>query len=414
MFLKFGTAGTDAVEDVVSLQQSVSVVQGKILIGVLQITAELPSVLRLNYPVGFNKLLVAARVLLVDLFSTFKLDCVSPLSLHARFVIVVLLPPAGIAIVQLLRLWNDYKSAEHKLANSNKAAYRSAFIIVLLYPLLCRTCFRMFACQKLGEEEGWHPDDFTIACDSSVHTFFKVMASVGVIVYPIGIPLVFMVLLQYDKRNTDAGGSPGEHLNFLRSDYKPDLYYYECVTLLQKLLITGLAVFVEQGSIFQAFCCACISFGFFANVVFTWPYAHVFDNILKSVAEAQLFLTLLIRCANFSLPSVPTHPPPPRPLRLDPMFVYLHVINGAVVMHSIILRTELSADALSKDDYGNLLILATLAAPSVESIFALHHLLRFIRRRSFKATRVNTAQAPHVDKTQEDLVPSLEATRPAP
>eukprot|EP01043_Picozoa_sp_COSAG02_P058319 COSAG02_NODE_7238_length_3103_cov_1.651899_1_plen_644_part_10 len=200
MFLKFGTAGTDAVEDVVSLQQSVSVVQGKILIGVLQITAELPSVLRLNYPVGFNKLLVAARVLLVDLFSTFKLDCVSPLSLHARFVIVVLLPPAGIAIVQLLRLWNDYKSAEHKLANSNKAAYRSAFIIVLLYPLLCRTCFRMFACQKLGEEEGWHPDDFTIACDSSVHTFFKVMASVGVIVYPIGIPLVFMVLLQYDKR----------------------------------------------------------------------------------------------------------------------------------------------------------------------------------------------------------------------
>jgi hypothetical protein len=29
-------------------------------------------------------------------------------------------------------------------------------------PLLARTTFHMFSCQRLGADEGWHPDDYSV------------------------------------------------------------------------------------------------------------------------------------------------------------------------------------------------------------------------------------------------------------
>lgn len=60
--------------------------------------------------------------------------------------------------------------------------------------------------------------------------------------------------------------------------------------------MTGLLIFVKQASTFQAACGACIACAFLVNVTYTWPYKQLIDNILKAVAEAQLFLTLMIRC----------------------------------------------------------------------------------------------------------------------
>ena len=68
----------------------------------------------------------------------------------------------------------------------------------------------------------------------------------------------------------------------------------ETVVLAEKLALSGLLVFVEQGSIFQCFAGSCVAFAFFAIHVVTWPYIEKADNILKAVAEAQLFLTLLL------------------------------------------------------------------------------------------------------------------------
>ena len=82
-----------------------------------------------------------------------------------------------------------------------------------------------------------------------MHVVFIVLASVGVGVYPIGIPIGFLIMLRRDKKNTGTSpsqSSSSSSLDFLRADYKPDYYYYECVTLLEKLLMTGLLIFAKQ------------------------------------------------------------------------------------------------------------------------------------------------------------------------
>jgi hypothetical protein len=70
--------------------------------------------------------------------------------------------------------------------------------------------------------------------------------------------------------------------DFLKKDYKPEFYYFECVTLCEKLLLTGLLVFIDQGSIFQCFAGQCIACAFLAVQLKFWPYAEHFDNVLKA------------------------------------------------------------------------------------------------------------------------------------
>ena len=144
----------------------------------------------------------------------------------------------------------------------------------------------------MGPQERWHRDDFSVDCDSGKHTFVAVLAVVGIAVYPVGVPVVFWYLLWRDEQQrkpagtvrrvevpaaaTDKGDSAahvsavtgsnarpnrgeqdgedaGSSFSFLRVDYKPKYYYYECVILLEKMLLTGLLAFVDQGSTTQAF-----------------------------------------------------------------------------------------------------------------------------------------------------------------
>ena len=158
------------------------------------------------------------------------------------------------------------------------------------------------ACWTIGPDETWHMDDMAIDCGSGAHVGFMVFAVVCIVAYPIGIPLFFLFLLYRNEKESNAV-HPEENTDtetemetktktktktktssaydFLKKDYKPEFYYYECVTLCEKLLLTGLLVFIDQGSIFQCFAGQCIACAFLAMQLKFWPYADHTDNVLK-------------------------------------------------------------------------------------------------------------------------------------
>jgi len=86
----------------------------------------------------------------------------------------------------------------------------------------------MFSCHRLGPDEGWHPDDYNVDCDSGTHTGYRIAAVLGVLVYPVGIPVSFLCLLWHDEKTRiekakKTGGNVADQssaLDFLRSDYK--------------------------------------------------------------------------------------------------------------------------------------------------------------------------------------------------
>ena len=133
----------------------------------------------------------------------------------------------------------------------------------------------------------------------------------------------------------------------------------ERVQLLKKLMLTGLLILIDSlGSIFQAFCGGCVAFMFFAVQCSARPYANTEDNILKAVAEAQLFVTLFI---------------------------------------SVVLRTDLAKDALTEDNYGAVLIGSFMAAPSVQLLFTLNKARRTVSAKIKKRRQAYPAPAPSAD-----------------
>ena len=112
----------------------------KVLIGLLQVVTELPSTLNLQYPDQFASLLQATKILMLDIFDMFSIDCVAPLSLHAKFIVVMLLPWVGIAIAQVLAMvaacrkgdLSEEENAARQAEISSKRAYRSFFVIFML------------------------------------------------------------------------------------------------------------------------------------------------------------------------------------------------------------------------------------------------------------------------------------------
>jgi hypothetical protein len=225
-------------------------IQLKILIGLMQITTQLPVTLSIRYPDLFSEFLKAIGIVLLDIFDVFKVDCLSPLSLHAKFIVIMVLPLVGIAFVQFLRCASNHGATkEQEATNRSSAAYRSFFVIFLcvatgsfcckvelkillrrrLYPLLSRTTFSIFRCQTLAVGERWHEDDFSIDCDSSTHTAIVIVDIFCILVYPVGIPVIFMGLLWRDEqsRKSNEAAKPGKvaedtksSYSFLRQDYK--------------------------------------------------------------------------------------------------------------------------------------------------------------------------------------------------
>ena len=43
-------------------------------------------------------------------------------------------------------------------------------------------------CRTLDSGESWHTKDYAIDCNGSTHQVFVIIAAIGMVVYPLGIP----------------------------------------------------------------------------------------------------------------------------------------------------------------------------------------------------------------------------------
>eukprot|EP01048_Picozoa_sp_COSAG05_P024518 COSAG05_NODE_5802_length_1084_cov_299.328825_1_plen_361_part_11 len=188
----------------------------KISIGLGQILSELPTVLDLQYPPLFTNTLELLRVLMLDAFKVFRLDCITRTSIHSKFVITMLTPVVAIVVFNLMRLLSVAKLHTNKTLDSAQVAARKRELsascssrsfgsLFLLYPMLSRTAFRMFICRELDHQERWHVDEYTVDCTDRTHEIYQGMAVIAILIYPVGVPLVFSYLLHKHRAVLSCG-----------------------------------------------------------------------------------------------------------------------------------------------------------------------------------------------------------------
>ncbi|CAN0479076.1 unnamed protein product, partial [Discosporangium mesarthrocarpum] len=150
--------------------------------------------------------------------------------------------------------------------------------------------FKTFSCDTIADtNKRYLREDYSISCDTKEYQGYRVYASIMVLVYPVGIPLLYFWILWrnrsklnpkldstvhtpghtqpqptmtpqeeilYNKelqakvssRKKDPDLAPSL---FLWKDFGPSLYYYEVVECGRRILLTGALIFIEPQSATQ-------------------------------------------------------------------------------------------------------------------------------------------------------------------
>ena len=186
----------------------------------------------------------------LDIFTVAKMDCVVSGGFLSKLLFSTTLPMFITLVLMIgwfvsrIKFGNDsrqFKIIENTLIN--------LFIILtyVLFPSLCATIFSSFVCEDFDDGSSYLRADYSVDCDSSDYTSIYSLAIIMIFVYPIGIPLMYLIMLYKNREKLDPQKFFTEmslleavmgrredvnHLKFLFDAFLPEYYWTEVMECL--------------------------------------------------------------------------------------------------------------------------------------------------------------------------------------
>ena len=156
-----------------------------------------------------------------------------------------------------------YKFALYRNRGSDEAIHKvrgkhmsmALWITFFVYSSASSVVFQMFSCENLNDGKSYLRADYSILCSSSKHQRLQVYAAFMMLVYPVGIPLVYVTLLYIDRDalkispTQDTSESCVKAALQLSSPYRPGCFYYEVVECARRVTLTGNSLTHYQAAI---------------------------------------------------------------------------------------------------------------------------------------------------------------------
>jgi len=231
---------------------------------------------------------------------------------------------AGIAMI-------CYKILERRKDDSTVDLQNRIFSSILLgtfliLPTMSVKIFSTFACKEFDRGFGkFLKVDFSINCDSVEHSTYKLYAYLMILMYPIGIPVLYYYLLNKARKFLDPGQrkfasqlkgvAAGRKkalkerkkyeklhpevlaLSFLYEAYEPQYYWFEVFETLRKLVLTGGLVFLNPGTASQIIVSMILCLGSMRVYSGYKPFNDDKVDTFAEVAQWQLFFTMFAALA---------------------------------------------------------------------------------------------------------------------
>ncbi|CAB1103690.1 unnamed protein product [Ectocarpus sp. CCAP 1310/34] len=274
----------------------------KILVVVWQILTVFPSITGVQFPPSYSRFLSWVDVVNLDVGQVFTASCLLPSVSFYQRLLLTTLTPIGLGCVLVLTHWMAKQRAGIGSASvlARRAAWSRHMAAGLLLTFLVFTststmAFKTFPCDdEAVEGESYLRADYSLSCKTDKHMYFRIYAGIMILVYPIGIPLLYAFILWINRESlnprvrSEATPQPtggvemdvalvpanyGDDLEerleqrrnnpdlvpsmFLWKDFGPDMYYYEVIECGRRILLTGVLIFFAAGTAAQA-AMACI------------------------------------------------------------------------------------------------------------------------------------------------------------
>ncbi|CAM9570296.1 unnamed protein product, partial [Ectocarpus sp. 6 AP-2014] len=277
----------------------------KIIVVVWQILTQFADAANATYPGVYRDVLSAIDVVNFDLGSVLAAGCLwSGIDFHGRLLVSTIGPLVAVGFLAV-----TYRIAVRRIGASSESAseiirhkHLTALLLLtfLVYSSVSSMVFQTFACETLDDGIEYLRADYRIHCTDDKHRAFEVYAGFMVFVYPVGIPLLYAVLLfqcrdalaKDDEKRTDADKTVAQPICGLWEAYRPERFYYEVIECGRRVLLTGVVVFILPNTAAQIAITILISsfFALFFEVLS--PYKSESDTWLSRGGHVIVFLSM--------------------------------------------------------------------------------------------------------------------------
>eukprot|EP00519_Triparma_laevis_P010367 CAMPEP_0182498006 /NCGR_PEP_ID=MMETSP1321-20130603/6353_1 /TAXON_ID=91990 /ORGANISM="Bolidomonas sp., Strain RCC1657" /LENGTH=1411 /DNA_ID=CAMNT_0024702007 /DNA_START=67 /DNA_END=4302 /DNA_ORIENTATION=- len=294
----------------------------KMIVTYFQVVGGLGYIYGLRFPPIFTSITSFIGGLASFNFISFiPLGCVAQADFYSQLLVYTLTP---LLISIVLIGWYKYLSGSTSPeAKDLQVKIFEVFLAItfIVLPSVSVKIFSTFACQKFDDGYGSYLKvDLSLDCNNSQHKFYEIYALFMALCYPVGIPLMYFVLLYKKRDKLDPGQAKFaastsmddalkkaleirsgyekddvtlRALGFLYSSYEPYMWWFEVFETLRRIGLTGFLIFLDPGTSTQVVLSLilCIS----AMRVYSGckPFISEFIDSFSEAVQWQLFYTML-------------------------------------------------------------------------------------------------------------------------
>ncbi|CAM9650623.1 unnamed protein product [Scytosiphon promiscuus] len=302
-YLMPGDGGGPKLGLVARIARHVPLQSVKIVIVSWQILTQFTSVANVAYPDVYQRLLDVLDVFNFDLGWVLSAGCVIDIDFHDRLLIVTIGPIIGVLFLAATYAIAAYisRAAPETIGQIwNKHVFMVLLLAFLIYSSVSSVLFKTFACEELHDGKTYLRADYRIECDSSKHEQFEIYAAFMILVYAVGIPVFFGVLLFKDREvwgQDEAAreeAAPLTPTSDLWRPYKRSVFYYEVVECCRRILLTGVVVFVYPNTSAQIAVTLMLAFLFLLISEVLDPYMSKWDTWISRMGHVVVFMSMYI------------------------------------------------------------------------------------------------------------------------
>jgi len=302
----------------------------KIILAFVQIINQLPFVLNVDFPFTYIKFLEILWVFNLDFVEFLNFDCLYYRNFYDKLVTATTGPFVLVGtIVLILRIrhsiafrMNETNPSYSFSQFKNDSIFLSLLVSFVVFSPVSIKLLQTFACESFEDGSSRLIADYSIECKGAEYEFYVGYASIFTVVYPIGVPMMYLALLVYnhdkvnprtnlvvreDERHLVSSSVIQEEkinlrhtfedikiISFLYETYEPQRWYFEVGDCFRRLSLTAVPVLIMRGSSTQIVLVLCVSLACVGAYMELKPFITESDNLVAVVTQWAITLTLIV------------------------------------------------------------------------------------------------------------------------
>jgi hypothetical protein len=227
------------------------------------------------------------------------LGCLLRFSYPVRFFTNTAMVLGTVCLIWIVYRASIQRNRFRPFLNKQRATQLLMIFLFTVYPNISQLSMSPLQCKEFKDGViRLAANGYQTVCWEGVHVILAVGSVVYTLLFPLGIPTLIFILLyrnrkKLDETNEEFKPSVLKAYTFLVKDYRADRWYFECLAMGQKLVLTIIITFLPSGSPQQqivALIALLIFFGIFSVMS---PYNQLQDTFLFALSQLAVICLLL-------------------------------------------------------------------------------------------------------------------------